>query len=84
MTVEKFEGGYGKFIEKVFAATYLVRFGGGLDEFILQKEEVQQLKFIFSDKLFADVKSHPEKYSPHPESYWKLLCESIKKKNMPL
>jgi len=80
LQIDKYEGGYGKFTEKVFAATYLVRFEGGLDKFALQEKEVQELKFIFADDLAVDVKNYPEKYSPHPESYWSILVDGVKKR----
>ncbi|MCU0652710.1 MAG: NUDIX domain-containing protein [Candidatus Pacebacteria bacterium] len=80
LVIDKCEGGYGEFIEKVFAATYLVRFEGRLDEFVLQKEEVQKLEFVSVADLEKDLKQFPDKFSPHPDEYWERLIESVKKR----
>jgi isopentenyldiphosphate isomerase len=80
LLMDKFQQVWGEFIEKVFPATYLVRFDGRLSEFMLQKEEVQKLKFVFVDNLEKDLKEFPDKYSPHPDEYWSRIIESVREK----
>jgi isopentenyldiphosphate isomerase len=79
LTVEKFEQIWGKLNEKVFAGTYLAKYNGSINDLKIQAEEVQELKFIPADDLVSDLKSFPEKYSPHPKDYWQLLIDGVRK-----
>ena len=80
LMVEKFEQSWGDLNEKVFAGTYLAKFDGRIGDLKIQTDEVQELKFVPADWLEKDVKNCPQKYTPHPESYWTELINGVKKR----
>jgi len=69
----------GKYHEKVFAASYLARFDGGIGKMKIQESEVQKLEFVFADDLEKDLKKFPKKYSPHSNEYWLRIIDGVKK-----
>lgn len=79
LAVEKFQLVWGNLDEKAFGYTYLAKFDGSIGELKIQAEEVQELKFISVGELEKDVKISPQKYSPHPESYWQMLINGVRK-----
>jgi len=46
-----------------------------LDEFTLQKDEVEELKWLPKEQLVKDIKENPQKYTPAFPTVLKLFCD---------
>jgi len=78
--VEKAEGVFGNFHEKIFAYTYFARFNGDERLIRIQQEEVQTYRFVDVRDLELERKKNPEKFSPHSDRYWDEVINGIKKR----
>ncbi|MFO7710678.1 MAG: NUDIX domain-containing protein, partial [Candidatus Woesearchaeota archaeon] len=52
-----------------FYYIYLYKFDGDISSLKLQKEEVQNAKFLPIDKIKEELSTNPDKYVPHGD-YW--------------
>jgi len=80
LIMEKEEWTLGNISDKIFACTYLARFEGDISEIRIQAEELQAFRFVDIDKLEAEKKMFPEKFTPHTEEYWSGLINGVRNK----
>lgn len=62
-----------------FAYIYLLKYEGKINDLKIQKEELQDLKFIKLDKLKKELISKPQIYVPHLD-YWNEIIKIIENK----
>lgn len=67
-------------INKEFYYIYFLKFDGDIKQLKMQKEEVQNIKFVPIDKVRQDLRAHPEKYVPHGK-YWSEVLDEINKRS---
>lgn len=63
-----------------FKYTYLVRTNKKIDEFIMQDEEVSELKYITLDELEKMIENKDEKLTFSKKYYARLILEELKKR----
>ena len=66
-------------MDNEFQYFYLIKFDGDPKKLVLQKEEVQKVKFFKLDDLKHELVSSKEKYVDYGE-YWSKMISEIKKR----
>jgi len=64
---------------KEFLYIYLLKYDGDIANLKIQKEELQEIKFIPITKIEEGLKAGSKKYAPHGE-YWEDVIGEVKKK----
>ncbi len=77
--IRTFKVRFRNIINNEFDYVYFLKFDGGINKLKLQKEEVQEIKFVPLKKIEQDLKINPEKYAPHG-NYWFEVINEIKRK----
>jgi len=75
LKVAKEAGVYGSIINKEFQYIYLLEFSGDEKDLVLQKEEVQEVRFVHTEKIEKEMKAFPEKYVPHGKCWVEIIKE---------
>jgi isopentenyldiphosphate isomerase len=75
----KKETKYEHLINKEFYYVYLLKYESEIDKSRLQKEEVDDIKWIHHDELSKDLKKNPSIYVC-PDGYWNYAIGEIKKR----
>lgn len=78
-TIRKIKSVFKKIKDNEFYYVYFFKFDGSINELKLQKEEVQEIKFLPITKLEEELKENPDKYVPHG-SYWSDVLTEVKNK----
>lgn len=65
-----------------FKYTYLVKTDKKVDEFVMQKEEVCELKYITLEELEKMIQNKDEELTLSKKSYAKLILEELKKRKI--
>lgn len=66
-------------INNAFYYIYLLKFDGDIERFELQKDEVEEVRFIPIKLLEEELGQQPEKYFPHGD-YWMKIIGEVKKR----
>ncbi len=62
-----------------FGYIYFLKFDGDVKQLKLQKEEVQETKFILIDELEEELNLNPESFCPYEEHWFEMLSELRKR-----
>lgn len=73
----KHQAKYKDSIHNQFCYTYFLRYDKAVESLVLQKSEVEHMKFISLNKIYLDLIMHPEQFVPYG-SYWDLVINGIK------
>ena len=78
-SVDKISGNCNGLQNNEFIFVYTLQFNGDINGLKIQKEEVQEIKFLSTNFIRKDLSDHPEKYTPGKE-YWNEMIEYIEYK----
>lgn len=63
----------GTFINKEFKEIYLLKLDWPVEKYVVQKEEVETVKYISQDGLKEAIKNTPQEFVPHDSLYEKFF-----------
>jgi isopentenyldiphosphate isomerase len=66
-------------LEKEFIYVYFFNYNGDINNFTIQVDELEEIKFVKIKELEKDIKINPDKYVPH-EDYWIEIIDLLKNK----
>ena len=73
---------YKKIINNEFYYVFFYKYDGDISKLKLQKEEVEEIRFIPLDDIEIELKNNSEKYIPYGE-YWFDIIKEIRSKKIP-
>lgn len=76
--IRKYSMNHGKILNREFYYIYFLKFDGNPDDLVLQKEEVQKVRFFSTKELETELEKHPEMFVPHG-AFWQETIEDIKR-----
>jgi 8-oxo-dGTP pyrophosphatase MutT (NUDIX family) len=74
---KRFDNITSEFSNKEIVHIHLIKCDWDIDKFVIQEEELDDLKWFDVDFIIKDLDEHPEKYTPNHD-YWKEVLNKIK------
>ena len=62
-----------------FTQWYMLKIDKAIDEFTIQKDETEKIKWFSSKELKKELKEHPEKFTPNLVGRLKIFSKLLKK-----
>ena len=77
--ISKQSSQYGKLLDNEFHYVYFFKFNGDISNLVLQKEEVEDIKFYHTDFLKNELNKNPESFVPHGKYWFDIITEVEKR-----
>ncbi|MCK5672412.1 MAG: NUDIX domain-containing protein [Spirochaetales bacterium] len=78
-TIRKQISQYKQFLDNEFHYVYFLKFNGDISNLILQKEEVEEIRFYHTDLLKTELNKNPGNFVPHGK-YWLNIIKEVEKR----
>ena len=79
--ISKQSSQYGDFLDNEFHYVYFLKFNDDISNLVLQKEEVEEIKFYHTDFLKTELNNNPEDFVPHGKYWFDVISEVEKRSN---
>ena len=80
-TIRKQISKYKHFLDNEFHYVYFLKFNHDISNLVLQKEEVEEIKFYHTDFLKTELNNNPEDFVPHGNYWFDVISEVEKRSN---
>lgn len=74
-TIRKQSSQYHHFLDNEFHYVYFFRYDGDINNLILQKEEVEDVRFCHTAALKNEIDMNPETFVPHGNYWFDIITE---------
>ncbi|MCK5152842.1 MAG: NUDIX domain-containing protein [Spirochaetales bacterium] len=71
---------YNQFLDNEFHYVYFLKFNDDINNLILQKEEVEKIRFCHTSILKNELDTHPGDFVPHGRYWFDIVSEVEKRK----